>query len=99
MQADQGSGGNGQGWRQGRMRRFLMVRVGLWLAMVAFVIALNLIIGGRFWGVGFIFISGGLMLFRLTSMWFMSRRRRRDGGQARLRDRRTSTEHTNQIER
>ena len=57
--------------------------------MVAFVIALNLIIGGRFWGVGFIFISGALLLFRLGTMWIATRRMRRDGTAASFRARGT----------
>jgi hypothetical protein len=60
--------------RHRRLRRFIVLRVGLWLLLVAAVIGLNLLIGGRFWGIGFIVITGGLLVVRLASVWFMYRR-------------------------
>jgi hypothetical protein len=61
------------------MRRWLVMRVGIWLGMVAIVIGANVLIGGNhFWGLGIIVITGALLAFRIGSMWFMRKKMRQD---------------------
>lgn len=63
-----------------RIKRWMLMRVGLWLVMVAAVLGLNLLLGGNgFWGIGFIIITGTLLLIRLAFFWSMSRRLRGPG--------------------
>jgi hypothetical protein len=73
-----GYGRRWEGWerqRSRRLRRWLVLRVGLWLVMVAIVLGLNLLIGGHWWGIGFVVVSGALLAIRIGLIWAATRRR------------------------